>query len=119
MTSLTARAAAASLLLLGGCANILDIHAPKTIVAGAGGGSLEVKHGQRLRIPLAADPNSGYEWRRVEPPIMIVVMEGAPDERGVSFTPVRTGDEKLSFEYRPISGAGNPERTVSYDITVR
>jgi len=56
MTSLTARAAAASLLLLGGCANILDIHAPKTIVAGAGGGSLEVKHGQRLRIPLAADP---------------------------------------------------------------
>lgn len=120
MTSPIARAAAASVLaLLAGCANLRDIHAPKTIVAEPAGGAVEVKHGQRLRIPLPADPKGGYEWRRVEPPVMKVVMEGPPDERGINFTPVRDGDEKLSFEYRPVSGEGAAQRSVSYDITVR
>ena len=121
MTSPIARAAAASLLALlaASCANLRDIHAPKTVDASASGGAVTVRHGERLRIPLAADPKSGFEWRRVEPPIMKVVLEGAPDEQGLTFTPVRDGDEQLKFEYRPVTGDGAVQRSVSYDITVR
>ena len=121
MISLFARLAAASLLALvaGGCSNFWDIHAPKTVNAGPDGGAVEVRHGQRLRIPLAADPQGAFEWRRVEPPIMRVVLEGAPEPDGLSFTPVRDGDEQLRLEYRPVSGDGQAQRVVSYDITVR
>ena len=121
MTSLIARAAAASLLvvLAGGCARFWDIHAPKTVNAGADGGAVTVRHGQRLRIPLAADPQGAFEWRRVEPPIMHVVLEGAPDPDGLNFAPVRNGEQQLRFEYRPVTGEGAPQRVVSYDITVR
>jgi hypothetical protein len=122
MKSPFAQAAAASLLVLlagGGCARLLDIHGPKTVSAGADGGAVTVRHGQRLRIPLAADPKGGFEWRRVEPPIMRVVLEGPPDENGLNFTPVRDGEEKLSFEYVPVAGERTAQRTVSYDITVR
>jgi hypothetical protein len=113
------RFALVALLLLGGCARFMDVHAPKTVTAGADGGEVTVRHGQRLRIPLAADPQGAFEWRRVEPPIMHVVLEGAPDPNGLSFTPVRDGEEQLRFEYRPVSGDGKPQRIVSYDITVR
>lgn len=120
MTSLIARAATASLLvaLAGGCA-LLDIHGPKTVTAGADGGAVTVRHGERLRIPLAADPKGGFEWRRVEPPIVRVVLEGPPDEHGLRFTPVRDGEEQLRFEYVPVAGERTPQRTVSYAITVR
>lgn len=121
MTSRTARAATASLLVLlaGGCARLWDIHAPKTVTAGADGGEVTVRHGERLRIPLAADPQGAFEWRRVEPPIMRVVLEGPPDGQGINFTPVRDGDEQLRFEYVPVAGERTPQRTVSYAITVR
>ena len=121
MTSLIARLAAASLLVIlaGGCARFMDIHAPKTVTAGADGGEVTVRHGQRLRIPLTADPKGGFEWRRVEPPIMRVVLEGPPDEQGLNFTPVRDGEEQLRFEYVPLAGERTAQRTVSYTITVR
>ena len=102
-----------------GCSTTRDPHAPKTIVAGANGGSVTVNHGQRLRIPLAADRSGALEWRRVEPRIVAVVAAGAPDAQGFDFTPVRTGNEKLRFEYRPVTGDGAAQKTVSYDITVR
>lgn len=121
MTSLIARAAAVSLLIIlaAGCAGLRDIHAPKTVTAGADGGAVTVRHGERLRIPLAADPKGAFEWRRVEPPIMRVVLEGPPDEHGLNFTPVRDGDEQLRLEYVPLTGERTAQRTVSYDITVR
>jgi hypothetical protein len=114
----------AGLLLLGGCAGfndftgVRDPHAPKTVVADEEGGAVTVKHGDRLRVPLPTDPASGYEWRRVEPPTLIVVAEGPGDAEGITFTPVRSGEEKLRLEYRPLSGAGAAQRVVSYDITV-
>ncbi|HYR36578.1 MAG TPA: hypothetical protein VEQ87_19980 [Burkholderiales bacterium] len=105
-------------LALGGCfAKSWDPHAPKTVVASEEGGAVTVNHGARLRIPLGSeDPK--YEWRRVEPQIMRVVAEGPPDERGQTFTPVRSGEEKLKLEYRPLGGAGEAKRVVTYDITV-
>lgn len=111
-------AAAFLVAALGGCSTVWDPHAPKTVTAQAEGGALTVKHGQRLRVALASDPASGYEWHRIEPPIMNVVLEGPPDAEGFSFTPVRSGEEKLRFEYRPVAGQGTAERVVSYDITV-
>lgn len=106
-------------LSLAGCAKLADVHGPKIVMAGANGGPVTVNHGARLRIPLAGDAAGGYEWRRVEPPTMMVIVEGAPDAQGFNFTPVRTGEEKLRFEYRPVSGEGMAQRVVSYDITVR
>ena len=105
-------------LALAGCSTAWDPHAPKTVTAQPEGGALTVKHGQRLRVALASDPASGYEWHRVEPPIMSVVLEGPADAEGFRFTPVRSGEEKLRFEYRPVAGQGSAERVVSYDITV-
>lgn len=107
-----------SLLLLGGCAGFWDIHAPKTVWAGEQGGAVTVKHGDRLRVPLGTDVASGYEWRRVEPPILMVVAEGPGDQEGINFTPVRSGEEKLRLEYRPVIGEGEAKRVVSYDVTV-
>ena len=105
-------------VVLAGCATgRLDPHAPKTIVARAEGGSVSIKHGQRLRIPLTAD--SAFEWHAVEPPIVAVMAQGAPDEQGFLFTPVRSGNEKLVFEYRPLGGEGTAQKAVSYDVTVR
>jgi hypothetical protein len=95
----------------------MDVHGPKTITASAEGGSVTVTHGNRLRLPLATNPNDGYEWRRVEPQILRVVAEGPADADGISFTPVRSGVEKLSLEYRPLTG-GEPKRTVAYEVTV-
>ena len=115
------RTALLSVLLVfaAGCSTTRDPHAPKTVTARAEGGDVTLKHGQRLRIPLAADPSGALEWHRVEPPIMAVVAQGAPDAQGFNFTPVRTGNESLRFEYRPVGGEGTPQKTVSYDITVR
>jgi predicted secreted protein len=104
---------------LGGCASQWgDVHAPKTVVAPEAGGAVTVNHGDRLRIPLASDPAAGYEWRRVEPQVLMVVAEGPPEADGMNFTPVRSGDEQLRLEYSPLSGRGTAQRTVSYDITV-
>ena len=107
-------------LALGGCmsSNRWDPHAPRNIVASAEGGQITVQHGDRLRLPLVADPKSGYEWRLAEPPIRMVMLEGPPTEQGLNFTPVRTGDEQLRVEYRPIEGTGPAQRTVSYDVRV-
>ena len=106
-------------LVLAGCASRWgDVHAPKTVVASEEGGAVTVKHGDRLYIPLAGDPAGAYEWRRVEPQILRVVVEGPPEAEGMRFTPVRSGEEKLQLEYRPVSGQGSAQRTVSYDITV-
>jgi hypothetical protein len=104
-SSIRPAALLSALVLLAGCATGFDPHAPKTVSARAEGGEVRVDHGQRLRIPLAG------EWRRVEPPVMRVVLEGPPREDAMLFTPVRTGQETLRFE----SG----QRSVSYDITVR
>jgi hypothetical protein len=97
---------------------IRDPHAPKTVWADEGGGAVTVKHGDRLRIPLASDPAGTYEWRRAEPGLPVVVPQGPPDAQGFVFTPVRSGDEKLRMEYRPMSGEGAAQRTVSYDVSV-
>jgi len=109
-----------ALLALGGCAasNRWDPHSPRTVVASAEGGQITVQHGDRLRLPLVADPKSGYEWRLAEPPIRMVVAEGSPTDYGINLTPVRTGDERLRIEYRPVDGTGPAQRTVSYDIRV-
>jgi len=105
-------------LALGGCfAKRWDPHSPSTVVAGEDGGAVTVKHGNRLRLPLATDPKSGYEWHRVEPEILSVVAEGPADPDGISFTPVRSGEEKLRLEYRPLAG-GPAQRTVDYTVTV-
>ena len=107
------------LLLLAGCATgRLDPHAPKTVVAAQDGGSVSIKHGQRLRIPLTVEDNA-FEWRPVEPPIVAVMGQGRPDEQGFMFTPVRSGNEKLVFEYRPVEGEGAAQKAVSYDVTVK
>jgi hypothetical protein len=104
---------------LGGCmAMRFDPHAPKTVLADARGGAITVKHGERLRIPLANDPEGAYEWRRVEPRIVMVMPEGPPDKQGFVFTPVRSGEEQLRMEYRPVKGEGDAQRAVSYDVTV-
>jgi hypothetical protein len=104
---------------LGGCmAHGWDPHAPKTVMASEEGGAVTVKHGDRLLIPLANDPQGAHEWRRVEPQVVRVVPQGPPDADGMMFTPVRSGEEKLQLEYRPVSGPGTAQRTVSYDITV-
>jgi len=50
--------------------------------------------------------------------VRIVVAEGPPDEEGLYFTPVRDGEEQLRLEYRPVTGDGPAQRTVSYDVTV-
>ena len=109
----------AFLLAAAGCSTTRDPHAPKTVVAGAEGGNVSLKHGQRLRIPLAGDAKGGYEWRRVEPRIMSVIEEGPPDAAGFNFTPVRTGSESLRFEYRPMASDGAAQKTISYEVTVR
>jgi len=106
-------------LALGGCfAKHWDPHAPATVFAPQDGGAVRVLHGSRLRIPLEnEDPK--FEWRRVEPQIMRVVAEGPPDQQGQTFTPVRTGEEKLRLEYRPIGPeGGEAKRVLTYDITV-
>jgi hypothetical protein len=107
-------------LALGGCAssNRWDPHAPRNVVASAEGGQITVQHGDRLRLPLVADPKSGYEWRLAEPPIRMVMLEGPPTEQGLNLSPVRTGDEQLRVEYRPMEGTGPAQRTVSYDVRV-
>ncbi|HYL89958.1 MAG TPA: hypothetical protein VEU32_14475 [Burkholderiales bacterium] len=103
---------------LGGCfARKWDPHAPSTVFASADGGAVTVKHGNRLRLPLATDPKGGYEWHRAEPQILSVMVEGPADPEGISFTPVRSGEEKLRLEYRPVAG-GPAQRTVEYDVTV-
>ena len=106
MTTTTRLLALLSAAALAGCATgSLDPHRPKTIEARAEGGEVRIDHGQRLRIPL------GAEWRRREPPVMAVVLEGAPQPDSHLFTPVRTGRETLKFE--------SAQKTVSYDIEVR
>lgn len=95
----------------------MDVHGPKTVVAPAEGGAVTVTHGNRLRLPLATKANDGYEWHRSEPQILTIVAEGPPDPDGISFTPVRSGEEKLRLEYRPLNG-GPAQRTVDYTVTV-
>ena len=46
-----------------------------------------------------------------------VVTEGPGDPDGINFTPVRSGEEKLRLEYRPIAG-GTAQRTVDYTVKV-
>lgn len=106
-------------LAVAGCSTTRDPHAPKTIVAPANGGTVTLSHGQRLRILLADDPKGAYAWRRIEPTLLAVVAEGPPTPQGFNYTPLRTGTEKLRFEYRPVAEEGAARRTVSYDITVR
>jgi len=104
---------------LAGCmARSWDPHAPKTVVASEEGGAVTVKHGARLHIPLAADPNGTYEWKLIEPQLLKVMAEGPAEAGGQNFTPVRSGEEKLRMEYRPVQGEGDAKRVVSYDVTV-
>ena len=111
-------AAVITALLVAGCSTTWDPHAPKTVTASGEGGRVTVEHGQRLRLPLATDPGANYEWRLAEPPVRAVVAQGPGDEYGLTFTPVRSGVEQLRLEYRPVSGEGAPQRTVSYDVAV-
>jgi len=104
---------------LAGCmARSWDPHAPKTVVASEDGGAVTVNHGARLHIPLAADPNGTYEWKLIEPQLLKVMAEGPAEAGGQNFTPVRSGEEKLRLEYRPVTGGGAAQRVVSYDVTV-
>jgi predicted secreted protein len=111
-------AVAAAMVLVAGCSTVWDPHAPKTVTAHEEGGAVTVRHGDRLHVPLTSDAGSGYEWRLVEPPMRMVVAEGPPDQEGLYFTPVRDGEEQLRLEYRPVSGEGPAQRSVSYDVTV-
>jgi hypothetical protein len=104
--------------LVAGCSTTWDPHAPGTVTAREEGGAVTVKHGDRLRVPLTSAAGSGYEWRLVEPPVQRVIAQGPPDAAGFYFTPVRDGQEQLRLEYRPVSGEGPAQRTVSYDVTV-
>jgi predicted secreted protein len=112
------RPAIVLVVLAAGCSTVWDPHAPKTVTAGDEGGAVTVKHGQRLHLPLATEPGGKYEWRLAEPPVRAVVAEGPADEKGLNFTPVRSGEQQLRLEYRPVSGEGAPQRIVSYDVTV-
>ena len=112
------RPAIVLLALAAGCSTTWDPHAPKTVRASDDGGAVTVKHGQRLHLPLVADPGGQYEWRLAEPPVRAVLAEAPADEKGLNFTPVRSGEEQLRLEYRPMSGEGAPQRIVSYDVTV-
>jgi predicted secreted protein len=105
-------------LALAGCSTTWDPHAPKTVMANEEGGSVTVQHGDRLHLPLVADPTGAYEWRLVQPVLPIVLAEGPPTEEGFDFTPVRDGEETLRLEYRPVSGEGAAQRSVAYDVTV-
>jgi hypothetical protein len=111
-----APAVLATLSLCGCFAHQWDPHAPDTVVAGAQGGAVTVPHGSRLRLPLATDAE--HEWRRVEPQIMRIIAQGPADADGQTFTPVRTGDEKLRLEYKRLTGDAPAERTVTYDVSV-
>jgi hypothetical protein len=104
-------------VFLGGCSTSWDPHQPRTIAAPEGGGTVEVKHGQRLQLSLPAAPQ-GMEWRLREPAPVVVMAEGAPAADGVRMTPVRSGKETLRLVQLPASGEGEPARTVSYEITV-
>jgi hypothetical protein len=109
--------AAIAVVSLTGCfAHQWDPHSPDTIVASAQGGAVTVPHGSRLRLPLASDAE--HEWRRVEPQILKVVAQGPADSEGQLFTPVRTGDEKLTLQYRRLNADAPAERSVTYDINV-
>ena len=112
------RPAIVLVVLAAGCSTTWDPHAPKTVTASGEGGPVTVQHGQRLRLPLATDPSANYEWRLAEPPVRAVLAEGPAGEQGLSFTPVRSGEEQLRLEYRPVSGDGAPQRIVAYDVTV-
>src|SRR5258708_17960486 len=91
----------ACLLVLGGCAGVnnftgvRDPHAPKTVWADEEGGAVTVNHGDRLRVPLATDPASGYERPRVEPPILRVGARCTRHPHGINITPAPSGDEEL------------------------
>ena len=63
---------------LGGCAssNRWDPHSPRNVVASADGGAITVQHGDRLRVPLVAEPKSGYEWRRVDDNYVLAAVAG-------------------------------------------
>jgi hypothetical protein len=113
-------AAIAACIALGGCAssNRWDPHSPRNVVASAEGGQITMQHGDRLRLPLVADPKSGYEWRLAEPPVRMVLAEGPPSEQGINLTPVRTGEEQLRVEFRPVDGTGPAQRTVFYNVKV-
>ncbi|HZE59894.1 MAG TPA: hypothetical protein VE085_04995 [Burkholderiales bacterium] len=109
--------AALAVFSLTGCfAYQWDPHSPDTILASPQGGAVTVPHGSRLRLPLATDAE--HEWRRVEPQILQVVAEGPADATGQTFTPVRTGDEKLRLEYKRLTGDAPAERSVTYDVSV-
>jgi len=112
------RAAIVLVLAAAGCSTVWDPHAPKTVMASGEGGAVTVKHGQRLHLPLAAEPGGQYEWRMAEPPVRSILAEGPADDSGLNFTPVRSGEEQLRLEYRPLGGEGAPQRIVSYDVTV-
>ena len=107
----------ASLVLLAGCSTTWDPHKPRTIDASANGGSVTLEHGQRLHVPLAAP--EGFEWKAAEPRVPALLAEGPPSAEGQYFTPVRSGEEKLRFEYRAARADGAPQRVVTYDVTVR
>ena len=79
-------------------------------------GAVTVPHGSRLRLPLATDAE--HEWRRVEPQIMRIIAQGPADAEGQTFTPVRTGEEKLRLEYKRLNGDAPAERAVTYDVSV-
>jgi predicted secreted protein len=108
-----------ALLALAGCATgNLDPHRPRTIEAQAEGGSVSVKHGQRVHVPISA-AESGYLWRMREPMVMAIVVEGPLAPEGLYFTAVRSGDEKLRLEYAKAGDDTPAERTVTYDVSVR
>ena len=93
-------------LLVAACATDSDLHAPKTVVAGPEGGDVTVEHGQRLLFRLPADA----EWRRLQPDIPRVIPHGPRRADTWMFTPVRTGEETLTF--------ASEEKSVTYRITV-
>jgi hypothetical protein len=102
-------ATAASLVLAGCSTGSLDPHRPKTITASEEGGQVSLSHGQRLFVPLKSEP--GNDWKRIEPPIMMIIAESAPELDGVMFTTVRSGTETLVFQ--------KADRKVTYEIEVR
>ncbi len=111
-------------LLVGGCAGMRDLFAPRTLTAEQPGAPIALAHGQRLVVRLPTKPETGYEWRLYEPLSAVIKPEGPPSAAaGVelwTFTPVRDGEQTLRFEYRqPRDYEAQPAASVAYRVTVR
>ncbi len=136
---LVAAAAPLCAALVGGCGSLyvpdllkLGLLDPVQLTGDDSGAQVTVEHGQQLIVRLPALADSGYAWALREPMSAVVKPEGAPTPakppaaQAASgsevwiFTPVRNGEQQLSFENRrPGQPDAPPAGVVSYNVRVR